>query len=177
MKTYLALLRGINVGGHKKILMKDLRVLLEEQGFQNVQTYIQSGNVIFSTSETKKSLSKTISKAILQKYAWEVSVLIKTPSEIKKVLENCPFSEEKKVKSYFTLFSTTPKQKQIDLVNNLSFPNEEFLINSQCFYFYCETGYRNVKMNSNFLERKLQISMTTRNFNTLTKLLKLAVCS
>ncbi|MGV6828983.1 MAG: DUF1697 domain-containing protein [Flavobacteriales bacterium] len=169
--VFIALLRGINVGGHKKILMKDLKTLFEKQGFNNVQTFIQSGNVVFSTSEAKENLSSIISKAILYHYNFEVPVVIKTPLEIKKILEHCPFSEEKKVASYFTLFSTKPKQEQIDHVNHLSFPNEEFLATPHCFYFYCSTGYRKVKMNNNFLERKFKISMTTRNFKTLNKLL------
>jgi len=101
MKTYITLLRGINVSGHKKILMADLRALLEKAGLENIKTYIQSGNVIFTSSEKKEVLSNLISEAILKQYGWEVPVLVFTLTEIKLVLDNCPFLEEKKAILFF----------------------------------------------------------------------------
>ncbi|MCZ6594198.1 MAG: DUF1697 domain-containing protein [Bacteroidetes bacterium] len=173
MEKYIALLRGINVGGHKKILMTDLRSLFISLGFKEVVTYIQSGNVVFSTSE-KDDLAIKISEGIKSKYGWDVPVLIKTASEMESVLSNCPFSEEKKEKSYFTLFNETPSEKNIEEVAQLSYPNEEFVITPMCLYFFCATGYGRTKMNVNFVERKLKVTATTRNFRTLVKLLELA---
>jgi len=172
MKTYVALLRGINVGGHKKILMADLRLLLESIGFQNAQTYIQSGNVVFS-SENNTNLGQKISKAIEGKYGFEVPVLVITPSEIDAVLKGCPFLEEKKQKSYFTLLFDIPKKDLIELVQSMSDLKEEFTITNKCIYFYSE-NYGRTKFNNNFFERKLKVIATARNYRTMVKLMELA---
>ena len=174
MKTYIALLRGINVSGHKKILMADLRNLLKKIGFIELQTYIQSGNVVFSSSEDKADLERIISKAILKKYAWEVPVLVLTTSEIKAILENCPFSDEKKEKSYFVLLQSKPSIENIVATESLSYPNEEFVINNSCVYLYSEFGAAKAKLGTNFFERKLKVSATARNYKTMNKLLEMS---
>ena len=97
MKTYIALLRGINVGGHKKLKMADLKSMMEELGFQNVVTYIQSGNVVFSAKE-EKDLSDNISNGIAEKFGYEVPVLVKTADEIAQILKNCPLGKQRKPK-------------------------------------------------------------------------------
>lgn len=173
MKRYIALLRGINVGGHKKILMADLRVLFESLAFERVQTYIQSGNVVFSTSEEKDS-ALMISEAIESKYGWNVPVFVCTASDIDSILSHCPFSEGKKLKSYFTLFKEEPSEENINMLNKLNFPGEEFHITPKCLYYYCESGYRHVKMSGNLIEAKLKVSTTTRNYRTMVKLLDMA---
>jgi uncharacterized protein (DUF1697 family) len=173
MDKQIALLRGINVGGHKKILMTDLKSLFESLGFKEVVTYIQSGNVVFSSSH-EDDVSVRISEGIRKKYGWDVPVLIKTASEIESILSNCPFSEEKKMKSYFTLFSEVPSDNSIEDVSQLSYPNEEFVITPMCLYFFCAMGYGRIKMNMNLIEKKLNVKATSRNYRTMVKLLELA---
>jgi uncharacterized protein (DUF1697 family) len=174
MKTYIALIRGINVSGLKKILMADLRVLLEKSGLQNVKTYIQSGNVIFTSSEKKEVLSNLISEAILKQYGWEVPVLVFTSSELKLIFDNCPFSEEKKEKSYFILLESKPTTKTILETSKLSTPKEEFVITNVCIYIYYDLGAGKAKLGTNFFERKLKVKATARNYRTMKKLLELA---
>jgi uncharacterized protein (DUF1697 family) len=173
MEKQIALLRGINVGGHKKILMADLKSLFEALGFKDVVTYIQSGNVVFSSSN-EDDVSVKISEGIREKYGWDVPVLIKTASEIESILSNCPFSEEKKMKSYFILFNKTPFDKNIEDVARLSYPDEELEITPMCLYFFCAMGYGRIKMNMNLIEKKLKVKATSRNYRTLVKLLELA---
>lgn len=174
MNSYIALLRGINVGGHKKIFMADLKILFEKLGFQDVQTYIQSGNVIFQTDDGNKTLmERKIKHQLLDDFGYDVTVLVKTPSEIRSILNNCPFDKNKKENSYFTLLHSTPKAESIELTNKISYPNEEFLITNSCIYFYSSVGYGNVKFNNNLFEKKLGVSSTSRNFRTLNKLLKM----
>jgi len=173
MKIYIALLRGINVSGHKKILMADLRNLLEKYGFQNVKTYIQSGNVVCSSSEKKEVVSKIISEAILKKYGWEVPVLVLTSTEIKSAFDNCPFSEEKKEKSYFILLKSKSSTETVIETSKLSSPNEEFVITDTCVYIYYSLGAGKAKLGINFFERKLKVKATARNFRTMKKLLEL----
>ena len=173
MKTYIVFLRGINVGGHKKILMKDLSLLFESLGFENVKTYIQSGNVVFKAKE-RNTIAQEIEEAINNKYGWEVPTLVKSPSEIDAILKNCPFSEEKKVKSYFTFLFDTPSKEIIQEINNLNLPEEELIATKNCLYFYTAKGYGNTKYNSNFIERKLKSKATARNYRTMAKLLELS---
>lgn len=175
METYLALLRGINVGGHKKVPMADLRQVLTESGLQNVKTYIQSGNVIFqSSNKSIDSIKEKISKAIESHFGFKVPVLVKTKKEMQSVFDSCPFSKEKKENSYFTLLYTIPEKKIIEEKNNLEKPaNEEFVITDNCIYFYSSTGYGRTKYNNNFFERKLNVVATARNYKTICKLLQM----
>ena len=172
-KTYIALLRGINVGGHKKILMADLRALLESLNFQNVKTYIQSGNVVF-TSEEKQNFEDIIAKAIESQYGWNVPILIKKASEMVKIIENCPFSDEKTQNSYFTLLQLKPSAIHKKELEMYEFPNEEFHVIDRCLYFFCSTGYGRTKMNGTLIEKKLHVDTTTRNYRTMMKLIEMA---
>lgn len=174
MKTYIAFLRGINVGGHKKMPMQELRNVLSNH-FKDVKTYIQSGNVVFKASETdKKSLEKIINNEISIHFSFNVTVIVKTINDIENILQSCPFSEEKKEKSYFTLLHTIPLKKHVETANTISYPNEEFTIVKDCIYFFSSVGYGNVKFNTNLFEKKLEVNATSRNYRTLIKVIKLA---
>ncbi len=173
MKTHIALLRGINVGGHKKLKMADLKLLFEDLGFQNVTTYIQSGNVVFSAKETD-GLAERISKEIEKKFGWEVPVLVKTAAAVAKFLADCPFEETKKAEAYFMLLASPPEEKLMESVAEISYPNEEFVLTSECVYIFFGNGYGNAKLNNNFFEKKLKVAATTRNYRTLAKLVGLA---
>ncbi len=174
MRTYIALLRGINVSGQKKVPMVELRKLFSDLNFKNVQTYIQSGNVIFQSVETNKTfLERMIQKGIVTHFGFDVSVLVRTSVDIKNILEACPFSEEKKINGYFTLLHSVPDKNLMDETSLISYPNEEFHLTDQCVYFFSSTGYGNAKCNNNFFERKLKVSATTRNYKTMIKLLSL----
>ncbi|WP_298530736.1 DUF1697 domain-containing protein [uncultured Algibacter sp.] len=174
MKTYIALLRGINVSGQKKIPMEELRVLLSKTGLNNVKTYIQSGNVIFQSKEGAiESLELKIHNEIKNHFGFEVPVIVKTPEKLKQNFDDCPFSEEKKEKSYFMMLFDVPEKAIVDEVFKISYPNEEFHITDNCVYFYCATGYGKAKMSNNFFERKLKVTATARNYKTMVKLLSL----
>ena len=173
MKTYIALLRGINVGGHKKLKMADLKLMMEDMGFQNVSTYIQSGNVVFS-SEDADGLEGLISKEIEGRFGWEVPVMVKTADAIAQILKDCPFEGTKKVEAYFMLLASQPETKLMEAVREISYPNEEFVLTTECVYIYFGNGYGNAKLNNTFFEKKLKVAATTRNYRTLTKLVELA---
>jgi len=96
MQNYVALLRGINVGGHRKISMQELRTLLSKSGLENVQTYIQSGNIIFEALEKdKRILENKIQNLILTHFGFEIPVLVLLRSELEIIFNNCPFSDDK----------------------------------------------------------------------------------
>ena len=175
MMVYLALLRGINVGGHKKVPMAELRELLSDSGLKNVKTYIQSGNVIFQSklSDILKLESK-IKKAILAHFGFDVPVLVKSFKNFQTIFEECPFEKEKKEKSYFVVLNKIPEVELIKEAQKLTYENEEFIIKNQCIYFFTSMGYGQTKFNMNTFERKLKVIGTSRNYNTMVKLLSLS---
>ncbi len=175
MKTYIALLKGINVGGHKKVPMADLRELLTKSGFENVQTYIQSGNVILQSSKSDISvIEKNIQESIMDHFGFEISVLVKTRSDLKRIFNDSPFSEEKKKASYFMLLRNTPEDDLVKVASEKVYEGEEYKILKDCIYFFCEKGFGQAKFNANFFERKLKTFATARNYNTMVKLLSLS---
>lgn len=175
MTKYIALLRGINVSGQKKIPMAELREILDKIGLENVQTYIQSGNLIFNSSETdNKSMELVIHEAIKSHFGFEVPVLVLKSQELKQIFDDCPFSSEKKENSYFMMLYTSANKNLVHEISKLSYPNEEFYITDSCVYFYCSLGYGKAKMNNNFFERKLKVTATARNYKTMVKLLSLS---
>ena len=156
MNTYIALLRGINVGGHNKILMADLKVLFEKLNLKNSQTYIQSGNVCFqSMDENTSNLETLINNQILKQYGFDIPVIVKTKKELKSIFSDCPFPEDKKTNSHFMLLKNEPNKELIKQASSIEYQNEEFFITKSCIYFYCSSGYGRTKFNSNFFERKL----------------------
>lgn len=174
MTTYIALLRGINVAGQKKVPMADLRILLENLGYHNVKTYIQSGNVVFQ-SETKVNtdLAVEIQKELFNYFQFEVPVLVKTVEALQAVFESNPFEGSKHLATYFTLLHSKADAKVMRQVQAENYPGETFVITTECVYFYSETGYGKAKCNNNFFERELRVLATTRNFKTMQKLLSL----
>ena len=175
MKTYLAFLKGINVGGHHKILMKDLRDLLNNLGFKDVKTYIQSGNVIFKTEiKDKTVVEKQITTAIKNKYNYNIQVIVKQPKEVQAILDNSPFIQEKTQESYFFILKNSPSEKSIDQMQSISYPNEEFFVTSKVVYLYCNAGYGRAKCNNTFFEKKLNVIATARNYKTINKVLEIS---
>ncbi|WP_222981837.1 DUF1697 domain-containing protein [Flagellimonas meishanensis] len=175
MNTYVALLRGINVSGQKKIRMEDLRATLENVGLHRVKTYIQSGNIVFDSMEAEiKTLEATIYQAILTDFGFEVPNLVLTGNAIHHILESSPFKEETNEKGlYFVLLKEVPNNALVSEFNKLKFDNEDFHVAANCVYLNCRTGYGKAKLNNNLIERKLKVEATTRNLRTMQKLLEL----
>ena len=174
MTKYIALLRGINVGGHKKFTKAQQLEILSSLGYENTNVYLHTGNWVFETSENKEEITQNISEAIQIKFGWELPILVLTPSEIERILQNCPFSEEKKVKSYFVILSEKPSDRLLKEVSSIQYPNEEIIIIDNCIYFYASKGYGRTKFNMNTFEKKLNVRATSRNYRTMTKLLELS---
>ncbi|QIE59441.1 DUF1697 domain-containing protein [Rasiella rasia] len=173
MTQYIALLRGINVGGHKKFLKSEQLEMLAQMGFANAQVYLHTGNWIFSTSTSAQDVSATIVRAIQKKFGWEVPVLVFTTSEIEDIFNNCPFSEDVREKSYFTLLAEVPRKESIDRLQTLSYTGEEFHVTKTCVYFYPEEGAGKAKLNNNIFENKLKVVATSRNYKTMAKLIEI----
>lgn len=177
MGKFIALLRGINVSGQKKIKMPELKSLFESYGFQDVETYIQSGNVIFSSKEKSKSkLEDKISSAIKSKFGFEVHVFVINPEEIEHVIQSNPFIKKKKdrEKLYVTLLSENPLAENIKKLHVIDHSPEEYIIDGRYIYLFVPNGYGKAKLNNNLFENKLKVFGTTRNWKTVNKLFELS---
>lgn len=178
MSTYIAFLRGINVSGHKKIIMADLKVLLLNMGFEDVATYIQSGNIVFTSDEkSSDSLEEKIKKGIVDAFGFDVPVLVKTKTEIEEILRKSPFTKTEDLEAkriYYVLLKSKPEQDAIDNLVQEDYPNELFTIGNNCVYLNCRLGAGKAKLTNNVIERKLKVSATTRNHGTMLKLVEMA---
>jgi len=176
---FISLLRGINVSGQKAIKMSDLKSLYQEIGFQNVVTYIQSGNVVFDAESTNSSSAKKkIQSAIESKYHFQVPVEIRTNHQISKIIEACPFDSidlaENGTKVLLTFLSDSPLKKNIDELMKHVIGPDQLIINGKAVYLYCPNGYGKSKLSNNFLEKRLGVDATTRNWKTVQKLYELS---
>lgn len=172
---YIALLRGINVSGQKSIKMTDLKSLFEKQGLTNIVTYIQSGNIIFESDETARDkLRSEIEIFIEKKYSFQVPVEIRTDKEFNKIIKSCPYApvnlEIDGTKVLVSFLSSKPdKLKVADFMKFVVEPEKVVLIGREV-YLYCANGYGKSKLNNNFIENKLSLKATTRNWKTVLKL-------
>jgi uncharacterized protein (DUF1697 family) len=168
---YIAILRGINVSGSKKLPMAELRTLLSTLGFTDVQTYIQSGNVVFKAAkQNQEKLGNQIAEAIKKQYDYEVPVLVKTIEQWKVAIANNPFTESDISKQGITFLATIPEEIIIEIDSK----EDRFQIINSEIYLDCPTGFGRTKLTNNFFERKLKTRATTRNWKTIYKLLDLA---
>jgi uncharacterized protein (DUF1697 family) len=177
MTTYIALLRGINVGGAKSVLMADLKKLFESMGFKKVQTYIQSGNVLFqSEKQGDEKLAAAIEKKIETKYGFHVPVVLRTLAEMEKILETNPYRKVKLAgldRIYFTLLAEPPSKEALkNLVPNPK-EKDEFKVVKKEVYLFCRGSYGTALYNNNWFEKKLGMEATTRNQETMEKLVSL----
>lgn len=170
---YIALLKGINVGGHKIIKMQALTEMFAALGFEKVKTYIQSGNVVFSYKKTTTQiLANSISKNIKEVFGFTVDVIVKTKEEIEFIFNNNPFGKDDMNKLYVSFLSTIPKEKNIDLGN---YEDAKYKIQQDVVYMCFKTKSSDSKLSNNVNEKKLHVSIaTTRNWKTVTQLVQLA---
>lgn len=177
MKTHLALLRGINVGGKRKILMADLRKLMENLGYSNPVTYIQSGNVLFTVAKTKtpENIADHISEAIKDQYGFSVPVIVLKTKDLQQAFINNPFPVNETTISqlHLTILKTTPLKENLTVINAADYLPDQFKITGPFIYLHLENKYHKTKLSNTFFEKKLATSATTRNWKTITKLLSL----
>ena len=172
MKTYIIFLRGINVSGQKIIKMADLRQLLGES-FEDVKTYVQSGNIVLKSENSKTEVKNLVEDLIKSNYGFDVPALVKTRPEIEEIISSCTFEEGEIEKSYFVLFYSELSKTTEELGNPYQ-DDAKFTLTPNCVYLLPLKGYGRCKANNNFFERKLGVIATTRNYNTMLKLLTLS---
>ena len=178
MTTYISILRGINVSGHKLIKMDALRALYENMGLSNVTTYIQSGNVIFNGPPADTGfLEQKISGQIKSEFGFEVTILVLTMHQLKEVIENNPFikaGNENGKSVQVTFLSVNPDLSNIRVIEDRKQESEGLFISENAVYLHCPNGYGKTKLENSFLESKLKVRATTRNWNTTKELYNIA---
>jgi len=171
MKTFVALLRGINVGGHHLLPMKTLKQLLEKLGCHEVQTYIQSGNVVFDSLREGSSLSKQIAAAIKDECGFEPRVLVLEKPEFEQAARDNPFPvDESEAKTlHLGFLDAIPANPDLDGLKALASPNERFRLVGKVFYLHAPDGIGRSKLAAKG-EKLIGIPMTDRNWNTVAKI-------
>ena len=177
MTTHLALLRGINVSGHNIIKMEALKTTLEAIGFQNVQTYIQSGNVFVDTDEENPSkVGFVIKQEIFKVFGHEVPIVVVNKDDLAVCFKINPFLKEKDVdtkKLYVAFVSTTLKSDNINDLKISQFKPDEASIDGNKIYIKYAVGAGKTRFDQKYIEKKLNVTATIRNWNTVTQLLKI----
>jgi uncharacterized protein (DUF1697 family) len=176
MKTYIALFRGINVGGNSLLPMKALKPLLENLGLQNVRTYIQSGNVVFqSEEEDTDRLSSQISAEVKQSHGFEPKVMLLQIEEIERAIAANPFPEaESDPKTlHFNFLASVPENPDLKGLERYKAENERFVLKGDVFYLHAPDGIGRSKLAAN-IERLLGVPMTGRNWRTVCEIVALA---
>jgi uncharacterized protein (DUF1697 family) len=172
--TYVALLRGINVGGHKAVKMDQLRNAFEALGFEDVTTYVQSGNVVFNAfTKASENLSKKIEEKVLREFDISVPVTVKTAGEVNDVIRNNPFLQEKGIdlsKLHVTFLSHAPEKTALKMLDVIANAPDQFRSSGKEIYLYCPNGYGVTKLSNNALEKVLSVRATTRNWKTVNRL-------
>lgn len=177
---HIAILRGINVGGKRKLLMADLRTLFADLGFENVATYIQSGNVIFEAipGEDPLTTAARIESAINKKYGYDVPVIVFPGAELITAIEANPFvkNQPEDISAlHLTFLSEIPSEDKVEEISDLDFFPDQFDIVGRCVFIRLggERKYHKSKLSNLFFEKKLGVAATTRNWKTVLKLVEL----
>lgn len=177
MTTHLALLRGINVSGHNMIKMDALKTTLENIGFQNVQTYIQSGNVFVETEEESPAkVGFLIKQEIFKVFGHEVPVVVIGKDDLEACFRNNSFLKEKDMdlkKLYVAFVSIALRSDNINDLKMSQVKPDEATIDANRIYIKYAVGAGKTRFDQKYIEKKLNVIATIRNWNTVTQLLKI----
>ena len=175
MNKYIVLLRGINVGGHNKLPMADLRTLLSKNNYKNVHTYIQSGNVILESDKDSNFISSHIKELINASFGYSIPVICLSVNKLMEAYNNNPFfSSETDTKTlHLTTLKDIPKKELIDLLNIPIYKNEQYTIYKNFVYLYTPDGFAKTKFSNERFEKQLNTVASSRNWKTITKLIEL----
>jgi uncharacterized protein (DUF1697 family) len=171
MRTFIALFRGINVGGKNILPMKDLVGILESLGYEKIKTYIQSGNVVFHLKGNKtKKIAEEIGSRILESHGFKPKVHLLTIEELKEAVENNPFKTMEGKSLHFFFLASTPAKPDLDALAKLKSSSEEFKLGKNVFYLHAPDGIGRSKLAAK-VEKALGVPATARNWNTVSKLM------
>ena len=174
---HLALLRGINVSGHNMIKMDALKTMLEKSGFTNVITYIQSGNVFIETDdESAFGVGFKIKQEIFKVFGHDVPIIVINKNDLELCLKNNPFLKDKDVdtkKLYVAFISKELPSAAINELKISQFKPDEAVIDGNKIFIKYDVGAGKTRLDQKYIEKKLNVTATMRNWNTVNKLLEM----
>jgi uncharacterized protein (DUF1697 family) len=176
MTTYIALLRGVNVGGNM-LKMARLRELCADLGLRNARTYVQSGNVVFEAMGTTARLAEALERKLAGETRLPISVIVKSSAEMARVIAANPFLEERGIdlaKLHVTFLQKPPAKSALASLATLQAGADRFHSLGRQIYLHCPNGYGQTKLTNGAFEKLLAIRATTRNWNTVTTLREMA---
>ena len=179
MAIYIALLRAVNVG-QNVIKMERLRELWSQCGCKNVTTYIQSGNVVFAAEGPPSNWSRAIEQRLAGETRLPVSVILRTPAELKRIIARNPFLKEKGIdcsRLYVTFLGGPSGKDALKKLSEVNAGGDQFRLSGKEVYLYCPDAYGRSKLSNAALEKALSVKATTRNWNTVNKLYEIASSS
>jgi len=178
MPVIISMLRGVNVGGHNKIKMEELRALYEDLGFKDPRSYIQSGNVVFETNARNLvALTEKIEKAIEKTFGFRPAVILRTADDLRAVVARNPFADREGIepnKLLVTFLPGDPGREAREKVLAIKTDPEELRIDGRELYIYFPNGAGTSKLSIPLIDRTLKMSGTSRNWNSVLKLLEMA---
>ena len=179
MQPYISFLRGVNMTGHNSVKMADLSALYKNLGFADATTYIQSGNVIFSSIDNSatQDIEAKIEKAILEKFNYNIPVMIRTMKEVNNLFLINPYLTEKEFdpsKMAVIFLNEKATEEQIQKVRNIDYPPDKFYISGKEIFTFCPNGFGKTKIYTNFFEKKMGVIGTARNWKTITTIFDMA---
>ncbi|MFF5496880.1 DUF1697 domain-containing protein [Streptomyces aquilus] len=178
MTTYAALLRGINVGGAKKVPMADLRTLIEGLGHSGVRTYLQSGQAVFTADHgDEESLAAEITAAIEKTFGFSVDVIVRDHAYLAAIADDCPFpaAELEAKQLHVTYFSAPVDADRFVGIDQQAFLPEEFRLGDRALYLYAPDGLGRSKLAEQLAKPRVNKGLiaTSRNWNTVLKLVEM----
>jgi uncharacterized protein (DUF1697 family) len=175
MATYILLVRGVTPSGRNKLSMARLRDVLEKAGFAHVRTYIQSGNALVDTELSAEAIEKNIRDLIRNEIGPDLIVLARTGAQLEEALEANPFTEGYDIsRVFFVFFAKTPPAEKVRELLSLDLSPEKLAFGENNAYMYIPGTYGRGALSGNFLEKKLGVLATMRNFNTMNRLIKMS---
>jgi uncharacterized protein (DUF1697 family) len=175
MTIYVALLRGINVGGHNNLPMQDLRDILASLACEDVKTYIQSGNAVFRSDDDRALLSRKIEAAVDEKFGFTPTVLLLTIDDYQSILSANPFPDvvDKPKSLHVSFLEEIPPAPDLNSLNALKSPTENYKLLTKAFYLHAPDGIGRSKLAAK-VEKCLGVQTTGRNWRTVIKVAELA---
>lgn len=175
MTTYVAWLRGINVGGANKVPMRGLRELFERLGHKNVKTYLQSGNVVFTAKSPAKKISAEIEDAISEAFELRISVILRAQGELEQIIADNPYlTKDVRLSWLHVMFlARSPSSQALKKLDPDRSPPDEFMTKGLEVYLRFPNGSGRSKLTVDYFERTLGTRATARNCNTIMKVLEL----
>jgi uncharacterized protein (DUF1697 family) len=177
---FVAFLRGINVGKHRRVSMADVRSLLDEAGYAGVRTHLQSGNVLLAGSQRQtRAVERSVEDALRKGLGIEIDVMVRTGSELASVLDSNPFIArgEDPATLYVSFLKSTPPAQAAGALEETTFGDDQFALHGRELYLLYPDGLGRSKMTSAFFERTLRVPGTVRRWSVVTKLAELAAAA